>query len=143
MKINVESLCPEHWDGEGQLYSESREEFFASPSEALDGWLREQDGDDPQFYEVWTSTDLTEEQRGLAFLQLDLRLCKPVYFDKLDADNPIFLNDSMDDGYEWEPCGKVLEAIQAFNTAVEGVIRGWESTSVPMIYEEDGKVIYD
>ena len=80
------------WDGEAMLYSETLDEYFSSPGEALDD----------------------EAEEGKELEDLRLILCVPVIGSHIDYDH--FVDALADDA---DPPDELVKAIEAFNAAVD------------------------
>lgn len=85
------------WDGKQMVYSETRDEYYASPDDALD------------------DTEIDDEYEGLRLV-----LCEPQYVRPLDID--YFCDELPEDG---EPPDEVLTAMDAFNSATAGIVLSW------------------
>lgn len=86
------------WDGKSPLYSEVTEEFYSDPEGALEDIGDLEGVDDPQ-----------------------LIICHPVYARRLDDD---YFSDRLPDDAEVPE--ELAPAIDAFNTAVAGVVLSWQ-----------------
>jgi len=85
------------WDGIQMVYSEARDEYYASPDEAED-----------------------ELEEGEDIATLRLVLCDPVYAHYLDLED--FDNELPEMG---EAPNALLDAIDAFTAAMDGVVLSW------------------
>lgn len=85
------------WDEIGFIYSQTREEYFCSFSEAVDA---------------------LDENETLESMQLVI--CKPNYARKIDYDNYAEMLSDNDDLPK-----EVCDAIEAFNAAIDGIILSW------------------
>ena len=94
-QARFDALPQAPWDGKQMVYSESHDEYYASPEDAED-----------------ESEDSAE--------RLGLVLCEPNYVRQLDTDD--FADDLPEDG---EAPDELLAAIDAFNAATEGLILSW------------------
>ena len=88
------------WDGVQMVYSESRQEYYASPEDAEDDLDDGDDGDD--------------------IAGLRLVLCDPQCVRQIDTD--YFCDELPEDG---EAPDELLAAMDAFNAATTGVIVSW------------------
>ena len=87
------------WDGETPLYSETNGRFYNTPEEASDDAI----------------------EAGVPLADLRLVICQPVYATRLEVD---YLSEDLpDDG---EIPQQIIDAMDAFNDAVAGVILSWE-----------------
>lgn len=97
------------WDGEAPLYSEVTEEFYGDLN-AVGDTLKD----------------------GQTLADLRLVICEPVHATPLETD--YFSDDLPDDG---ELPQQILDAIDAFNAAVAGVILSWRPGKTALDLEED------
>lgn len=96
-KARWEARPEAEWDGKQMVHSETRDEYYSSPDDALD------------------DTEDDDEFAGLRLV-----LCEPNYARPIEVDD--FADDLPDDG---EAPDRLLEAIDAFNAATKGLILSW------------------
>ena len=98
------------WDGETPLYSETNGRFYNTPEEASDDAI----------------------EAGVPLADLRLVICQPVYATRLEVD---YLSEDLpDDG---EIPQQILNAIDAFNEAVAGVILSWAPGKTALDLEDE------
>ncbi len=101
------ALKKEPWDGVGMLYSDARDVYYTDISDA---------------------EDALEEGETLADLRL--LICEPNYVRELDSD--YCCDEVAEDG---EPPDAVLEAMDAFNKAVKGIVLSWSPSETAMLID--------
>lgn len=97
VQARYEAMPAAPWDGVQMVYSEKRDEYYASPDDAED--------------------ELDDDESVAA---LRLVLCTPNHVRSLDCDD--FADDLPEDG---EAPDELLAAIDAFNEATSGVVLSW------------------
>jgi hypothetical protein len=86
------------WDGKAMIYSQTRDQYFNDPADAL---------------------DYLEEGQNADALQLVI--CTPNYVRPLDHE---YCSDELAEDVD-EPPNAVLQAMDAFNKAVHGIVLSW------------------
>ena len=98
------------WDGKALLYSEVTDRFYNSPPEAEDEAL----------------------DRGIFVHHLRLVICEPVYATPIETD--YFSEDLPDNG---ELPQQIIDAIDAFNESVAGVVLSWAPGKTALDLEDE------
>ena len=85
------------WDGKAMIYSEALDRYYSDPADALED-AEEEGIDEPM-----------------------LRICEPEYARPIEND---YFQDQLPEDEDDLPC-EVVEAMDAFNAAIKGVILSW------------------
>jgi len=105
-----EAMPRAEWDGKAMLYSEALDRWYDSPDDAAE--------------------DLGEVDGIEELADMRLVICKPVYVPQLEPD--YFADETAEDQ---ELPGPVLDAMDAFNEAVAGIIVSWEPGKTALAIE--------
>lgn len=94
-----EAMPRAEWDGKAMLYSQANGKFYETPDDAAE--------------------DLDDADDELSGLRLVI--CRPVYARQIESD---YFSDDM--AADQELPGAIIDAMDAFNKAVAGIIVSWE-----------------
>ena len=106
-----EAMPRAEWDGKAMLYSQANDKFYETPDDAAE--------------------DLDDADDELSGLRLVI--CRPVYARQIESD---YFSDDMAEDQELP--GAIIDAMDAFNKAVAGIIVSWEPGKTALAMTEDG-----
>ena len=105
-----EAMPRAEWDGEAMLYSEARDQYYSTPDDAAE--------------------DLEDDQ---TLADLRLVICEPNYVRQIESD--YCCDELPEDG---DVPDEVMDAIEAFNAAVAGIVLSWSPGKTALALPDEG-----